>query len=228
MSVSLDQPVQRLLDMLAAQPTRRYMLALAGLPGSGKSTAALRWTDAVNAAAGEGSMVALSMDGFHLTKAQLSAMPDPAAAFRRRGSPWTFDPAGLAHKLGQIRAQGTDAPAVSWPGFEHDVGDPVADAVQVSSGTRLILVEGLYLLHLEHGWNVAACFDERWFLDVPMDVAMERLVQRNMRAFGQTREQTLARMAENDRLNAELVLPSRARADLWVVEPEAAFGASAP
>ena len=210
----LTDPVQHLLQRLSIptdQP-HRIIIALAGLPGSGKSTVAARVAEAVNAQAGLGTAVALGMDGFHLTKAQLAQFPDPVAALTRRGSPWTFDPLALGQRLQALRS---GAP-VSWPGFEHGVGDPLPDAVRVEPSTRLVLVEGLYLLHQGHGWDLADQFDERWFLDVPMDVAMNRLVARHMRANGHSREVAEARVAVNDRLNAEIVWPSRASAQ-WLL-----------
>jgi hypothetical protein len=50
-----------------------------------------------------------------------------------------------------------------------------------------------------------------------MDVAMERLVKRHMASWGFSREQALDRLAMNDRLNADIVLQSRARADYFVI-----------
>ncbi|MEO6322497.1 MAG: nucleoside triphosphate hydrolase [Polaromonas sp.] len=215
----LLQPVQRLLDLLNANPSLRILIALAGLPGSGKSTVAAQWAEAVNARLGPGTMVALGMDGFHLSKATLADFPDPAAALARRGSPWTFDPQALALRLQALRGTpdlaGLVYPSVSWPGFEHGLGDPVPDAVQVSPETRLVLVEGLYLLHGGDGWDLADAFDERWFLDVSLEVAMERLVLRHMAASSQDRAAAEARIAINDRLNAEIVKPSRNVAD-WL------------
>ena len=49
------------------------------------------------------------MDGFHLTKAQLEVMPDPAYAFARRGAPFTFDAKGLVHTLSRLKAEGKGA-----------------------------------------------------------------------------------------------------------------------
>ena len=94
----LLEPVRRMLTHLSDPAAPRRLIALAGLPGSGKSTVAQRWTDQVNEAdraatsanadvasngaiAGNSAvathpnspaMVALSMDGFHLTKAALA------------------------------------------------------------------------------------------------------------------------------------------------------------
>ena len=211
----LNDPVGRLLHLVEANTSKRIIIGVVGLPGSGKSTIAAKLVDAVNQRVNSQVAVALSMDGFHLTKAALAQFANPAAVLARRGSPWTFDPEGLASKLQQLR--NNPAESTTWPDFQHGVGDPVEDAISVNPDTKLIIVEGLYLLHSEHGWNLSGLLDECWYLDTPMDVAMERLVMRHMAAWGFSREQALDRLAINDRLNAEIVEQSRVRAD-WLVE----------
>ncbi len=210
----LNDPVGRLLQLMEADASKRMVIGLVGLPGSGKSTLAAQLVEAVNQRTDSQTAVALSMDGFHLPKSELAQFVDPAAALARRGSPWTFDPAGLADKLLQLRK--TPYQSTTWPDFQHGVGDPVADAISVNPGTKLIIVEGLYLLHREHGWNLASLLDECWYLDTSMEVAMERLVKRHMASWGFSREQALERLAMNDRLNADIVLQSRERADRLV------------
>jgi pantothenate kinase len=212
----LTNPTAHLLALLSScvnQPHQRILIALAGLPGSGKSTAAASLANAVNAQAGDAVMMALGMDGFHFSKAELARFADPAEALKRRGAPWTFDARALAQRLLDLRQQETP---VTWPDFEHGVGDPVADAITVLPSTRIVLVEGLYLLHDDHGWQHAHFFDECWFLDVTMEVAMDRLVQRHMAANHQSREVALQRLAVNDRLNAEIVQKSRERAQYLI------------
>ena len=208
--------------MLDRSPARRLVVGLVGLPGSGKSTLAARWSEQVNRLAGPDTMVALGMDGFHLTRATLAAWPDPDAALMRRGAPWTFDPAALARRILDLRDEPTRAGAgaeIRWPGFAHGVGDPVEDAVAVSPSVRLVLVEGLYLLHRADGWNLAGLLDECWYLDVELDLALEQLALRHMAAWGLSRQQALARIALNDALNAHTVLQGRDRAD-WLVARE--------
>jgi pantothenate kinase len=215
----LNDPVSRLLQLMLplkeADASKRTIIGVVGLPGSGKSTIAAKLVDSVNECRHSKTAVALSMDGFHLTKAALAQFADPAAALQRRGSPWTFDPAGLASKLHQLRHN--TAASSTWPDFQHGVGDPVADAIVVEPSVKLIIVEGLYLLHREHGWNLTGLLDECWYLDTSMDVAMERLVKRHMASWGFSREQALDRLAMNDRLNADIVLQSRERADYFVL-----------
>ena len=208
----LEAPVQTLLTRLIPDAPRA-LIALAGLPGSGKSTLAARLAAEVNAALGPGTMAALGMDGFHLTKAELRQMPDPEAAFARRGAPWTFDVRALVSRLRELKGAAEQA-SVGWPGFRHEIGDPVEDAETVGPGTRLVLVEGLYLLHPEDGWGeLGPLWDERWYLDTPMEVAMERLTARHMSAWGLTRTEAEERVAANDRLNAEIVARTRDRAE---------------
>ena len=57
----------------------------------------MRLAEEVNACNPAHRMMALSMDGFHLTKAELRQFPDPAQAFARRGAPWTFDAVSYTH-----------------------------------------------------------------------------------------------------------------------------------
>ena len=149
-------------------------------------------------------------------------MIDPVAAMARRGAPWTFDAAALALRLQALRdaGVGTSSHTVCWPAFEHVTGDPVEGAISVAPTVSIALVEGLYLLHRGEGWDLANLFDECWFLDASLPVAMERLALRHMATPGVDRPRALARIAGNDRLNAELVLRSRTRAD-WLVPDQA-------
>ena len=215
MPTLLTDPIMQLYALFAASPTR-LMIGLVGVPGAGKTTLAAQWATHLNAAHGAGTAVALGMDGFHLTKAQLTQFADPVAAFVRRGAPWTFDAAGFVAALQNVRRAGGVA-AASWPGFEHNIGDPIADATVIASTARLVIVEGLYLLHDADGWeHVRGQLDECWYLDTPLPIAMDRLANRHMQAWGFTRQQADARISTNDGLNAQLVADSAARADFLI------------
>lgn len=213
----LERPVEYLLTYLHTGAPRR-IIGLAGVPGSGKSTLATRLADEVNRYAGPETMVALGMDGFHLPKSALWNFPDPAEAFARRGAPWTFDTGALHQRLQRLADANTGDEAITWPGFEHEVGDPVEGASTVAASTRLVLVEGLYLLSQADGWaQISRVFNERWYLDTPVDVALERLALRHMQAWRITRSEADSRIASNDRLNAEIVAASSPFADWRVV-----------
>jgi hypothetical protein len=52
---------------------------------------------------------------------------------------------------------------------------------QVLPSHRVVLVEGNYLLLDEQPWaELGSLFDDVWFVDAPVDVAMERLLQRQV------------------------------------------------
>lgn len=215
MSALLENPAQELQAWLD-RGLPRVLIGLAGLPGSGKTTLTAHLAAQGNALAGTGAIVALGMDGFHLSRAALRQMPQPEEALARRGAPWTFDAAALAMRLRLLR-ENAGREAVLWPGFEHEIGDPVEGASVVAPSTRLILVEGLYLCHQADGWEeVRRLFDARWYLDTPLDLSLARLADRHQAVWGLTRGEAEARIAANDRLNAEIVAQSRAFADCFL------------
>ena len=218
MTRTLPDPVERLIG-LAQHMDRRCLIGFSGVPGSGKTTLAKQWLEGVRRAVGKDALIVLGMDGFHLSRAELRALPNPTEAFARRGAPWTFNPVATAERLQALRA-GFQRVTVRWPGFDHGVGDPVEDAHAVPPGAPLILVEGIYTAYTEGQWcDVAAQFDEQWYLDVPWSEAAPRLIARHMSAWNMTREDATRRANSNDRINAGLVAAGRGRAD-WLVQPE--------
>lgn len=170
--------------------------------------------DAINARAGAEVAVMLPMDGFHYYRRQLDAMPDPQEAHARRGAHWTFDARAFVDCVRRVRAEGQAAV----PSFDHAVGDPVEGDIRVLTSHRVVLVEGNYVLLDGAPWDElrrGGLLDDTWFVDVPLDVAMERVFRRQT-AIGLAPEVSRGRIAGNDRPNAELVLGSRCNARVVV------------
>ena len=86
---------------------KRLLVAIAGAPGSGKSTIAGQLARRLNDGV-PGTATVLPMDGFHYDDGLLDALGRRA----RKGAPDTFDVAGLRHLLGRLRANAEDAIAV--------------------------------------------------------------------------------------------------------------------
>jgi pantothenate kinase len=209
--------VQTAFDKIQAYMDKpgRTLIGLTGGPGSGKSTLADYLLDHFTKQQNS-QVVCLSMDGFHLSKAQLQALPNSEEAFARRGAPWTFDSTSFVKRVKKIK-QGYQQDDILWPSFDHALGDPIEDDLSIKKETRVILVEGLYLLHQQDGWQESKdLFDEHWFLDIPVEIAIERLAKRHMKAWGFSHEQAMDRINQSDGLNAELVATYKNQAD-WLL-----------
>jgi len=118
------------------------------------------------------------MDGYHLTRAQLSAMPDPAYAHSRRGAPFTFDGEAYLTLIKLVRQPiTTSSKTVFAPSFDHAIKDPVENDIAIEPSTRVLVFEGNYLSLNKEPWNMAArLMDERWFVEVAFGIAKKRLV----------------------------------------------------
>lgn len=85
------------------------------------------------------------MDGYHLTRAQLSAMPNPAVAHARRGAAFTFDGDSFVQLVRQLKADEplTDTtPTVFAPSFDHAVKDPKEGDIRIERTHRIVVLEG--------------------------------------------------------------------------------------
>lgn len=201
-----------------------HIVGLAGPPGAGKTTIASEVAKRVNKLWPQKSCafdsqveppqiaVVLPMDGFHLYRHQLDSMEDPKEAHARRGAPWTFNPDLFLKCLKTLREQGS----VYAPSFDHGVGDPVEDDIFINVQHKVVIVEGNYLLLEDGTWKeVSSMLDEKWFVDVDIDIAMERVLKRHI-STGNTPELAKQRIEYNDRPNAQLVCKSKKNADLII------------
>ncbi|XP_006664714.2 putative uridine kinase C227.14 isoform X2 [Oryza brachyantha] len=202
----------------------KYIVGIAGPPGAGKSTVASevvqrvnnRWSQKHDHSSSlistEEIATMLPMDGFHLYRSQLDAMEDPKEAHARRGAPWTFDPSRFLKCLQTLREEGS----VYAPSFDHGVGDPVENDIFVKPQHKIVIVEGNYLLLEEDVWrDIRALFDEKWFIDIDIDVSMQRVLKRHV-ATGKEPDVAAWRISYNDRPNAELIIKSKKTADLVI------------
>jgi pantothenate kinase len=187
---------------LAARPGRT-LLGIAGAPGAGKSRLA-----AAIAAAVPGAVV-VPMDGFHRTTADLAAR----GWVGERGTPRTFDAGAFVALLRRLRA----GASVRAPDFDRSREEPVPESIEVPADAPLVVVEGNYLLLDVPPWAaVAGLLDETWFVEVPEEIRLARLIERHVR-FGRGQVEATDRATTgSDAANARLVAATRSRADVVV------------
>jgi len=227
--------------------SQRILIAVSGIPGSGtpfhisyriptysflgKTTLASLISQRLNSLhnlhcpAQTSSLVAafVPMDGYHLSRAQLSALPDPTTAHARRGAAFTFDSTSfltLAQKLREPLLP--ESKTIYAPSFDHAVKDPVEDDITIPPTARIVILEGNYLSLNKGLWKEAAgLMDELWFVEVGWETARRRLVGRHVAAgIARDEEEARRRVEENDFLNGKEIVEDRLAVQEVIVSRE--------
>jgi len=153
---SLAQVHRPLLDLMNARARvrgGRFVVFLAGPPGSGKTTLCAVW----ESLSAENRLLlpiqTLPLDGFHYTNEYLARTTMPVAGQEvrlssRKGCPETYDLAAARERLLAVHK----GDPVSWPFYDRKLHDPVENAIKVAPG-GILLFEGNYLLLDEPGWR---------------------------------------------------------------------------
>ena len=199
--------VGRLASELVARAeiASRLLVAIAGAPGSGKSTFAANLCEELKRR-GQNAVV-VPMDGFHFDDAVLNARGDRA----RKGAPHTFDIASLTILLKRIKSC---EPDVAIPLFDRVLELSRAAAAVVGSGEKFILVEGNYLLLKSPPWSsLRPLFDFTVMLDVP-EVELQRRLTARILQYGHNETFAAHWIETNDMPNARTVFGNSVKADI--------------
>jgi pantothenate kinase len=186
--------------------TERVLIGIIGKPGAGKSTL----SKFLMAKLPKEFVTVVPMDGYHLSNKVLKDLKRAD----RKGAPDTFDVAGFISLVKRIRTEQTQN--IYYPIFDRAIEESIAAQGVVTSATKVVIIEGNYLLHNDGGWEVCNdLLDESWMVDVDDDKRISRLISRHI-AYGKEPEAAKAWAKGTDEVNAKLIERGRTRADFIV------------
>jgi pantothenate kinase len=178
----------KIREVALSRAPKRTLVGIAGPPGSGKTTIASHVLALLNSPAGTVApipAVAVPMDGFHYTRAQLDDFADPAEAHKRRGAPWTFDVDAVLRLVQQLHESTLldpqDRVNILAPSFDHAIKDPVPNDICIPATASIVILEGNYLLLDEAKWrDIGPQLDFRILIHVAAEEARSRVAARHV------------------------------------------------
>ena len=193
----------KLLDNLKNDLKNRYFIALSGPPASGKSTISEKLVKDL-ALKGHNSSI-LQMDGFHYDDQILKQKN----LLLKKGAPETFDVMGFLNFL--FRLQNENEVAI--PIFDRSLELSRSSAVIISKETRVVIVEGNYILLKTHPWReLHKFFNSTIMINTKHEILEKRLIER-WRSFNIPEEEIKQKVFENDLPNGVNVYKNSILAD---------------
>lgn len=207
-TLQVNAIADRVHDMRVDQS--RLLLALAGAPGSGKTTLATELCRRLTSQ--KVHAVVVPMDGFHLDNSVLEARD----LKHRKGAPETFDADGFFHLINRLR----NNIEVVAPVFDRTRDLSVAGATIVPSDCEVVIVEGNYLMFDEAPWiNLAPLWHLSVWIDTPMPKLRARLIQRWL-SLNHSRAAATRRAESNDIPNAERIIIKALPCDIILADTD--------
>ena len=193
----------KLLDNLKNDLKNRYFIALSGPPASGKSTISEKLVKDLTLKGHNSSI--LQMDGFHYDDQILKQK----SLLLKKGAPETFDVMGFLNFL--FRLQNENEVAI--PIFDRSLELSRSSAVIISKETRVVIVEGNYILLKTHPWReLHKFFNSTIMINTKHEILEKRLIER-WRSFNIPEEEIKQKVFENDLPNGMNVYKNSILAD---------------
>ena len=190
----------------SASASARTIIGVVGKPGGGKSTLSKYLLKEMDPTL----VSVVPMDGFHLSNKVLKEL----GKSDRKGAQDTFDVKGFTTLIERIKSDGADP--IYYPVFDRSIEESIAAQSVVYPSTRVVIVEGNYLMHDKDGWQeISPLLDKSWYAFLDEDLRISRLISRHI-AFGKDPESAKAWAKGSDQVNAELIELGVGRCDFLI------------
>ncbi len=206
MSKEISKEEAKAIVVDCALASTRTIIGIVGKPGGGKSTLSkylLKDMDPM-------LVSVVPMDGFHLSNKVLKEL----GRLDRKGAQDTFDVKGFTALIQRIKMDSSEP--IYYSIFDRSIEESIAAQGVVYPSTRVVIVEGNYLMHDKDGWQeIAPLLDQSWYAFLDEDIRISRLISRHI-AFGKDPESAKAWAKGSDQVNAELIETGVGRCDFLV------------
>jgi len=195
MSKEISKEEAKAIVVDRAASSTRTLIGIIGKPGGGKSTLSKYLLKGMDPTL----VSVVPMDGFHLSNKVLKEL----GRSDRKGAPDTFDVKGFTTLIERIKLDSVDP--IYYPIFDRSIEESIAAQGVVYPSTRVVIVEGNYLMHDRDGWQeISPLLDQSWYAFLDEDIRISRLISRHI-AFGKDPESAKAWAKGSDQANAELI-----------------------
>ena len=204
-SNDLEHITETILSKINVNTSNRFIVGIAGGPGSGKSTFAVKLKELINSKAKSDLAQIFPMDGFHRRNSELES----SSLISVKGASETFDVEGYLSMLNRIK-QDENLKAPIYSREKHDVID---NALPIEPHHKIIITEGNYLFADMEVWcEIKNIIDLKIYIEEKKDVCEKRLLERHMRG-GKTEAEALEKIKEVDMKNLDLIAQTMKYAD---------------
>ena len=198
-----DQLLISITERIDNDDKNRYFIALSGPPASGKSTISQKLANDLSAKEYNSSI--LQMDGFHYDDLILKEKK----LLLKKGAPETFDVMGLINFVSRLQKEDE----VVIPIFDRSLELSRSSAVIISKNTKVIIVEGNYILLNSYPWcELHKFFNTTVMINCEKKILEKRLIER-WENFNLPKEEIDEKVYKNDLPNGVNVLKNSIKAD---------------
>ena len=201
--LTYDQLIISVTNHIDDNNKTRYFIALSGPPASGKSTISENLAKDLSAKGYNSSI--LQMDGFHYDDLILKEKN----LLSKKGAPETFDVMGLINFVSRLHKEDE----VVIPIFDRSLELSRSSAVIISKNTKVIIVEGNYVLLNSYPWSeLHKFFNTTVMINCEKKILEKRLIER-WRNFNLPKEKIDEKVYKNDLPNGVNVLKNSIAAE---------------
>ena len=188
----------------------RVVIGIVGPTGSGKSVVAILFKELAKQARLNFAFDCITIDAYHYPNRFLNSRFSGGEPLKKvKGRFDTYDVKALVSDLHAFAA----GEKAAFPTYSRKLHDPVADGVRIEEKKALLIVEGLWLLYDQAGWEaIGPLLDYSLFIESAKERTREPVIRRHMNG-GRSLEDAARHYELVDGRNSDLVLATKHRAD---------------